>query len=163
MTWVCTAHKGFLTILVRKVTTHHPHDWRLRLEPLLLVDIMIGLDHWRMTMMTWVGPAPPAKILMGIVPGQLGTHSEDVHLSIDAVVAAAVVVVAAVDVVAAVVVAAVVVVAVAFDVGAAVVVDAVVVVVAVALDVGAAVVAAVVGNQLGGLVPSFALFIIGGT
>jgi hypothetical protein len=58
MTWVCTAHKGFLTILVRKVTVHHPHDLRLRLGPLLLVEIMIGLDHWRMTMMTWVGTAP---------------------------------------------------------------------------------------------------------
>jgi len=53
--------------------------------------------------MTWVGIAPPAKILMGIVPGQLGTRSEDVHLSISAVVVAAVVVVvAAVGVVAAV-------------------------------------------------------------
>jgi len=67
----CTAHKSFLTILVRKVTAHHPHDLRLRLEPLLLIEITIGLDHWRMTMMTWVGAAPPAKILMGIVPGQL--------------------------------------------------------------------------------------------
>merc|ERR1712051_10132 len=112
MTWVGTApHRAFLTILVRKVTAHHPHDLRLRLEPLLLVGVVV---------------------------------------------------------------AAVVVVAVAFDVGAAVVVDAVVVVVAVALDVGAVVatvvvvgaavvVAAVVGNQLGGLVPSFALFIICGT
>ena len=50
--------------------------------------------------MTWVGIAPPAKISVGIVPGQLGTRSEDVHLSIAAVVVAA-------DVVAAVVVAAV--------------------------------------------------------
>ena len=41
MTWVCTAHKGFLTILVRKVTAHHPHDLRLRLEPLLLVGVVV--------------------------------------------------------------------------------------------------------------------------
>ena len=42
MTLIGTA-QGFLTILVRKVNAHHPHD--LRLEPLLLVEIMIGLDH----------------------------------------------------------------------------------------------------------------------
>jgi len=44
MTLIGTA-QGFLTILFRKVTAHHPHNLGLRLEPLLLVEIMIGLDH----------------------------------------------------------------------------------------------------------------------
>jgi len=36
----CTT-KVFLTILVWIVTAHHPHDLRLRLEPLLLVGVVV--------------------------------------------------------------------------------------------------------------------------
>jgi len=41
MTLPGAAHK----VLARSGTTHHPLDLRLRLELLLLVEIMIGLDH----------------------------------------------------------------------------------------------------------------------
>jgi len=59
MTLFGAARKVFLAVLARSCTTHHPHDLKLRLEPLLLfVEIMNGLDHWHMRMMTWVGPAP---------------------------------------------------------------------------------------------------------
>ena len=153
----------------RHGTTHHPQNLRLRSALLLLVEIMNGLDHWhsRHTMlMTWVGIRPSwhcttRKNFDGIVPGQLGTRSEDVDLSIAAVVVAAAVVVVAV--VAAVVA------ALSFEVGVVVAVSfevGVVVVAAVSLEVVAAVVvggAAVVGNKLGGLVPSVAFFILGGT
>jgi len=75
-----TAHKSFLTILVRKVTAHHPHDLRLRLEPLLLIEITIGLDHWHMTMMTWVGTAPHGAFLTILVRKVTAHHPHDLRL-----------------------------------------------------------------------------------
>ena len=72
MTLFGAAHKVFLAVLARSGTTHHPQDLRLRLEPLLLVEIMIGLDHWCITMMTLVGTAH--KVFLAILARKVTSH-----------------------------------------------------------------------------------------
>jgi len=79
MTLFGAAHKVFLAVLARSGTTHHPQDLRLRSALLLLVKIMNGLDHWRMTVMTLVGTT--RKVFLAIL-ARSGTthHPQDLRL-----------------------------------------------------------------------------------